>query len=62
MQGETKSPGDPAKAAAAILELSSLTQMPLRQPLGTDATVLLKFGYEQALAETHANYRACPHH
>ena len=25
--------------------------MPLRQPLGTDATVVLKFGYKQALAE-----------
>jgi hypothetical protein len=25
--------------------------MPLRQPLGTDASVFLKFGYEQSLAE-----------
>jgi len=43
--------GDPEKAATAILELAALAQMPLRQPLGTDATILLKFGYEQALAE-----------
>jgi hypothetical protein len=51
MQSDYRAPGDPGKAAAAILELSALAQMPRRQPLGTDATVLLKFGYEQALTE-----------
>jgi NAD(P)-dependent dehydrogenase (short-subunit alcohol dehydrogenase family) len=51
MQSEYVYPGDPEKAAKAILELAGMEQMPLRQPLGTDATVLLKFGYEQGLAE-----------
>jgi hypothetical protein len=51
MQSHFKPAGDPDRAAAAILELSAMPQMPLRQPLGTDATVLLKYGYEQALAE-----------
>jgi NAD(P)-dependent dehydrogenase (short-subunit alcohol dehydrogenase family) len=44
-------PGDPQKAAKAILELTAMEQMPLRQPLGTDASVYLKFAYEQSLAE-----------
>lgn len=44
-------PGDPQKAANAILKLTAMEQMPLRQPLGTDASVFLKFGYEQSLAE-----------
>jgi NAD(P)-dependent dehydrogenase (short-subunit alcohol dehydrogenase family) len=44
-------PGDPQKAAHAILKLTAMEQMPLRQPLGTDASVYLKFGYEQSLAE-----------
>jgi NAD(P)-dependent dehydrogenase (short-subunit alcohol dehydrogenase family) len=51
MQSEYEAAGDPDRAAAAIMELSEVEQMPLRQPLGTDATILLKFGYEQALAE-----------
>lgn len=51
MQGGYKYPGDPQKAALAILELVNLPRMPLRQPLGTDATILLKYGYEQSLAE-----------
>ena len=44
-------PGDPQKAANVILKLTAMEQMPLRQPLGTDASVFLKFGYEQSLAE-----------
>ncbi len=50
LQSRWQAPGDPDKAAIAILRLSSLPQMPLRQPLGTDATVLLKSAYETALA------------
>jgi hypothetical protein len=51
MQSEYEAAGDPDRTAAAIMELSEVEQMPLRQPLGTDATILLEFGYEQALAE-----------
>jgi NAD(P)-dependent dehydrogenase (short-subunit alcohol dehydrogenase family) len=51
MQSGYTFPGDPQKAANAILKLTAMEQMPLRQPLGTDASVFLKFGYEQSLAE-----------
>jgi len=51
MQSDYKGGGDPEKAADAILKLSAVEQMPLRQPLGTDATVLLKYAYESALTE-----------
>jgi len=51
MQGDYKFPGDPDKAATAIRELVEMPRMPLRQPLGTDAALILKFSYEQALAE-----------
>ena len=51
MQGDYKFPGDPDKAAAAIRALVAMPKMPLRQPLGTDASIILKFTYEQALAE-----------
>jgi NAD(P)-dependent dehydrogenase (short-subunit alcohol dehydrogenase family) len=46
-----RSPGDPRKAAQAILKLVELPELPLRQPLGTDATVVLKHVYERSLAE-----------
>jgi len=46
-----RSPGDPRKAAQAILKLVELPELPLRQPLGTDATVVLKHVYEKSLAE-----------
>src|SRR5580698_1000076 len=36
MQSGYVFPGDPQKAAKAILELVAMKQMPLRQPLGTD--------------------------
>jgi|HubBroStandDraft_5_1064220.scaffolds.fasta_scaffold140002_1 NAD(P)-dependent dehydrogenase (short-subunit alcohol dehydrogenase family) len=51
MQSGYVFPGDPQKAAKAILELVAMKQMPLRQPLGTDASVYLKYAYEQALDE-----------
>jgi NAD(P)-dependent dehydrogenase (short-subunit alcohol dehydrogenase family) len=51
MQSGYVFPGDPQKAAQAILELTAMEQMPLRQPLGTDASIYLKFGYEQSVAE-----------
>ena len=59
MKAGFKAPGDPEKASAAILELAAMRQMPLRQPLGTDATVILKFGYEQALGQLA---RTSPHY
>jgi NAD(P)-dependent dehydrogenase (short-subunit alcohol dehydrogenase family) len=46
-----RAPGDPKKAAQAILQLAELPELPLRQPLGTDAAILLKYGYEQSLAQ-----------
>jgi NAD(P)-dependent dehydrogenase (short-subunit alcohol dehydrogenase family) len=51
MQSGYVFPGDPEKAAQAMFELAGREHLPLRQPLGTDATVFLKHGYEQSLAE-----------
>ncbi|HVJ31954.1 MAG TPA: oxidoreductase [Terriglobia bacterium] len=39
-----KQPGDPARAAAALLQIAALAQPPLRLPLGSDAA----FAIEQA--------------
>jgi NAD(P)-dependent dehydrogenase (short-subunit alcohol dehydrogenase family) len=44
-------PGDPDRAARAIVELATMADPPLRQPLGTDAYTYLKLGYESNLAE-----------
>jgi NAD(P)-dependent dehydrogenase (short-subunit alcohol dehydrogenase family) len=44
-------PGDPAKAAQAILNLTAMESPPLRLPLGTDALVLLRHGYQKSLDE-----------
>jgi NAD(P)-dependent dehydrogenase (short-subunit alcohol dehydrogenase family) len=44
-------PGDPDRAARAIVELAAMADPPLRQPLGTDAYTYLKLGYESNLAE-----------
>ncbi|HEY1548371.1 MAG TPA: SDR family NAD(P)-dependent oxidoreductase [Kofleriaceae bacterium] len=44
-------PGDPDRAAQAIVELATMADPPLRQPLGTDAYTYLKLGYESNLAE-----------
>lgn len=37
-----KQPGDPAKAAAAILQIADLAQPPLRLPLGSDAALAIE--------------------
>jgi NAD(P)-dependent dehydrogenase (short-subunit alcohol dehydrogenase family) len=39
-------PGDPRKAAQAILKLVDLPEAPLRLPLGNDAMAVLRFGYK----------------
>ncbi|MDB6080120.1 MAG: Short-chain dehydrogenase/reductase [Akkermansiaceae bacterium] len=44
-------PGDPAKAAQAILNLTAMESPPLRLPLGTDALVLLRHNYQKSLDE-----------
>jgi NAD(P)-dependent dehydrogenase (short-subunit alcohol dehydrogenase family) len=44
-------PGDPRKAAEAILKLVDLPEPPLRLPLGNDALALLRFGYKRAAEE-----------
>jgi NAD(P)-dependent dehydrogenase (short-subunit alcohol dehydrogenase family) len=51
MQGGHVFPGDPQKAAHAMIKLAEQAELPLRQPLGTDATVLLKHSYERSLGE-----------
>ena len=45
----TQTPGDPNKAAQAILKLAAMENPPLRLPLGTDALVLLRHTYAKAL-------------
>lgn len=44
-------PGDPGKAAAAILKLVDLPETPLRLPLGNDAMAVLRNGYKTSAAE-----------
>jgi NAD(P)-dependent dehydrogenase (short-subunit alcohol dehydrogenase family) len=44
-------PGDPRKAAAAILKLVDLPEPPLRLALGNDALAVLRFGYQRAAEE-----------
>lgn len=46
-----KEPGDPRKAAAAILQITEHPEPPLRLPLGNDAMTLLRHGYQQSLDE-----------
>lgn len=46
-----KEPGDPRKAAAALLEIVNCDAPPLRLPLGTDALTFGRRGYEQSLKE-----------
>ncbi|MBO9558944.1 MAG: SDR family NAD(P)-dependent oxidoreductase [Caulobacter sp.] len=46
-----KQPGDPARAAQAILTLAELEDPPLRLPLGTDAITILKAADARRLAE-----------
>ncbi|MBO9192627.1 SDR family NAD(P)-dependent oxidoreductase [Rhizobium sp. 16-449-1b] len=51
-----KQPGDPAKAAAAILHLASLDNPPLRLPLGSDAIRAIEQNDAQRATE-HATWR-----
>jgi NAD(P)-dependent dehydrogenase (short-subunit alcohol dehydrogenase family) len=44
MDGEQ--PGDPRKAAAAILKIAELAEPPLRLPLGNDAVAFLRHSYK----------------
>jgi NAD(P)-dependent dehydrogenase (short-subunit alcohol dehydrogenase family) len=46
-----KQPGDPARAAQAILTLADLADPPLRLPLGSDAVTILKAADTRRLAE-----------
>jgi NAD(P)-dependent dehydrogenase (short-subunit alcohol dehydrogenase family) len=39
-------PGDPRKAAAAILRITEIAEPPLRLPLGNDAMAFLRHGYK----------------
>jgi NAD(P)-dependent dehydrogenase (short-subunit alcohol dehydrogenase family) len=51
-----RQPGDPAKAAAAIIHLASLPNPPLRLPLGSDAIRAIEQNDAQRAAE-HAAWR-----
>ncbi|MDM9626950.1 oxidoreductase [Rhizobium sp. S152] len=51
-----RQPGDPAKAAAAIIHLASLDNPPLRLPLGSDAIRAIEQNDAQRAAE-HAAWR-----
>jgi hypothetical protein len=44
-------PGDPRKAARAILKLVDLPEAPLRLPLGNDAMAVLRNGYKTSAEE-----------
>ena len=44
-------PGDPRKAAQAILKIVDLTEPPLRLPLGNDAIAFLRNGYKTSAEE-----------
>jgi len=47
-------PGDPTKAAQAILQLAQMSEPPVRLPLGTDAYNFLKYVYRQNLDQVEA--------
>jgi NAD(P)-dependent dehydrogenase (short-subunit alcohol dehydrogenase family) len=44
-------PGDPRKAAAAILRITAIAEPPLRLPLGNDAMAFLRNGYKTSAEE-----------
>jgi NAD(P)-dependent dehydrogenase (short-subunit alcohol dehydrogenase family) len=44
-------PGDPGKAARAILKLVAMPEAPLRLPLGNDAMAVLRNGYQTSAEE-----------
>jgi NAD(P)-dependent dehydrogenase (short-subunit alcohol dehydrogenase family) len=44
-------PGDPRKAAQAILKLVDMPEAPLRLPLGNDAMAVLRNGYKTSAEE-----------
>jgi NAD(P)-dependent dehydrogenase (short-subunit alcohol dehydrogenase family) len=44
-------PGDPRKAAAAILKIAEVAEPPLRLPLGNDAMAFLRHGYKTSVEE-----------
>jgi hypothetical protein len=46
-----KQPGDPRKAAQAILKLVDMPEAPLRLPLGNDAMAVLRNGYKTSAEE-----------
>lgn len=49
--GEARPNGDPAKAAAAVLTVADMDEPPLRLPLGSDATLLIRAADEAKIAE-----------
>jgi NAD(P)-dependent dehydrogenase (short-subunit alcohol dehydrogenase family) len=46
-----KQPGDPRKAAIAIMKIVDLAEPPLRLPLGNDALAFLRYGYKNSTDE-----------
>jgi NAD(P)-dependent dehydrogenase (short-subunit alcohol dehydrogenase family) len=46
-----KQPGDPRKAAMAIMKIVDLAEPPLRLPLGNDALAFLRYGYKNSTEE-----------
>ena len=44
-------PGDPRKAAMAIMKIVDLAEPPLRLPLGNDALAFLRYGYKNSTEE-----------
>jgi NAD(P)-dependent dehydrogenase (short-subunit alcohol dehydrogenase family) len=46
-----KQPGDPRKAAMAIMKIVDLAEPPLRLPLGNDALAFLRCGYKNSTEE-----------
>ena len=52
--GEMVPVGDPAKAAAVVLEVADLDEPPLRLPLGSDAVTLIQAADRAKLAEIEA--------
>jgi NAD(P)-dependent dehydrogenase (short-subunit alcohol dehydrogenase family) len=53
-EGDGRQPGDPTKAAAAILQAVSAPTAPLRLPLGRDAVDMVRAALERSLADLAA--------
>jgi NAD(P)-dependent dehydrogenase (short-subunit alcohol dehydrogenase family) len=50
-QMDGQQPGDPRKAAAAIMKIAELAEPPLRLPLGNDAMAVLRHSYKTSAEE-----------